>query len=176
MLSHFKNQIPFLHYQKIKGEHSFFVQKKNIEFVLTFLQKNYRSQMALLTQISAVDFLGLKYRFCVAYELLSVAYSTRLRVKVAVDEITSVNSVCHIFVCANWWEREIWDMFGIYFKGHPDLRRILTDYGFDSYPLRKDFPLSGFVELRYDTFKKRIITEPLELSQEFRTFTFESQW
>jgi len=107
---------------------------------------------------------------------LSLRFNTRLRVKIYVNEISTVNSITSIFINANWWEREVWDMFGIYFNNHPGLRRILTDYGFESFPLRKDFPLSGYIDLRYDSFKKKIIVEPLELSQSFRTFTFESQW
>ena len=92
------------------------------------------------------------------------------------NEITSVPSVVDIFINANWWEREVWDMYGIYFDNHPDLRRILTDYGFEGHPMRKDFPLSGYVEFRYDENKKRVIGEPIELTQEFRTFNFEMPW
>jgi len=99
-----------------------------------------------------------------------------LRVKVFVNEITSVPSIVPIYINANWWEREIWDLYGIYFDKHPDLRRILTDYGFEGHPMRKDFPLPGFVELRYHESKKRIVAEVLELSQEFRFFTFETPW
>jgi NADH:ubiquinone oxidoreductase subunit C len=95
---------------------------------------------------------------------------------VFVNEITSVPSIVNIFINADWWEREVWDMYGIYFDNHPDLRRILTDYGFESHPMRKDFPLSGYVEFRYDENKKRVIGEPIELTQEFRTFNFEMPW
>jgi len=97
-------------------------------------------------------------------------------VKIFFDEITFIPSLTRIFINANWWEREIWDLYGIYFKKHPDLRRILTDYGYEGYPLRKDYPLSGFMEFRYSENKKRIVGEPLQLSQEFRTFTFETPW
>ena len=123
-----------------------------------------------------MDLIGKKYRFCIVYDLLSLTFNTRLRIKTFVDEITTVPTIYTIFINSNWWEREIWDLFGIYFLGHPDLRRILTDYGFEGHPLRKDFPLSGYVELRYDTKKKRIISEPVELAQEFRSFTFEMPW
>jgi len=95
---------------------------------------------------------------------------------VFVNEITSVDSLVDLYINSNWWEREIWDLYGIYFNNHPDLRRILTDYGFEGYPMRKDFPLSGHVELKYDHNKKRIVVEPLQLSQEFRSFTFEIPW
>jgi NADH:ubiquinone oxidoreductase subunit C len=102
--------------------------------------------------------------------------NSRIRVKIFVNEITSICSSILIYKSANWWEREIWDLFGIYFRKHPDLRRILTDYGFEGYPLRKDFPLSGYVEVRYNQKKKRVILQPIELAQEFRSFTFERSW
>jgi NADH:ubiquinone oxidoreductase subunit C len=112
----------------------------------------------------------------VVYDLLSLTYNSRLRLKVFTNELQSLPSSVKIFINANWWEREIWDLYGIYFDQHPDLRRILTDYGFEGHPLRKDFPLSGYIEVRYDDNKKRIVVEPLELTQEARSFTFESPW
>jgi NADH-quinone oxidoreductase subunit C len=130
----------------------------------------------MLSCISGVDFLDKTYRFCVVYDLLSLTYNSRLRVKVFVNEITSVPSSVNVFINANWWEREIWDLYGIYFDKHPDLRRILTDYGFEGHPMRKDFPLSGYVEVRYSESKKRIVVEPLELTQEFRSFSFQTPW
>jgi len=102
--------------------------------------------------------------------------NSRIRIKVFVNEITSIDSTVNIFQNANWWEREVWDLYGIYFNNHPDLRRILTDYGFEGYPMRKDFPLSGYVEVRYDQTKRRVILEPIELTQEFRSFSFETPW
>jgi NADH dehydrogenase (ubiquinone) Fe-S protein 3 len=110
------------------------------------------------------------------YQLLSIQYNARIRVKTIIDELTAVESVTPLFSAANWFERETWDMFGICFLHHPDLRRILTDYGFEGHPLRKDFPVSGYIEFRYDDSKKRVISEPLELSQEFRYFDFASPW
>ena len=107
---------------------------------------------------------------------MSLTYNSRLRLKVFTNELQSLPSSVKIFINANWWEREIWDLYGIYFDQHPDLRRILTDYGFEGHPLRKDFPLSGYIEVRYDDNKKRIVVEPLELTQEARSFTFESPW
>ena len=108
--------------------------------------------------------------------MLSLTFNSRIRIKLFVNEVTPIDSIVPLFRNANWWEREIWDFFGIYFQNHPDLRRILTDYGFEGYPLRKDFPLSGYVEVRYDQSKKRIVVEPIELSQEFRAFNYETPW
>jgi NADH:ubiquinone oxidoreductase subunit C len=147
-----------------------------LKFVLTVLKLHIGNQFAMLTAISGIDLLQSKYRFCVAYELLSLTYNTRLRVKVFCDLITPVLSSTSVFSSANWWEREIWDMFGIYFSQHLDLRRLLTDYGFEGYPLRKDFPTSGFVEVRYDEAYKKIVIEPLSLAQEYRVFHFEMPW
>ena len=110
------------------------------------------------------------------YNLLSLRQNQRLRVKIATDEDTAVNSVVEIFSSANWFEREIWDMYGVFFANHPDLRRILTDYGFEGHPLRKDFPLTGYVEVRYDEEQKRVVYEPVSLVQEFRSFDFMSPW
>jgi NADH-quinone oxidoreductase subunit C len=112
----------------------------------------------------------------VVYHLLSVRKNLRVRVKVATDEATPVPSIIPVFACANWYEREAYDMYGILFADHPDLRRLLTDYGFQGFPLRKDFPLSGHVEVRYDDEKKRVVYEPVKLTQEFRSFDFESPW
>jgi NADH dehydrogenase (ubiquinone) Fe-S protein 3 len=149
---------------------------KNLLLSLKCLKQHIGYQYNMLTCISGVDFLGKDYRFSVVYDLLSLTFNSRIRLKVFVNEVTSVPSIVNIFINADWWEREIWDMYGIYFSKHPDLRRILTDYGFEGHPMRKDFPLSGFVEFRYDESKKRVIGEPIELTQEFRTFTFEMPW
>jgi NADH-quinone oxidoreductase subunit C len=112
----------------------------------------------------------------VVYNLLSITHNLRVRVKVTTDEDTPVPSVTGVFSSAGWFERETWDLFGIYFDGHPDLRRIMTDYGFEGHPLRKDFPLTGFVELRYDDEQKRVVYEPVKLTQDFRSFDFLSPW
>ncbi len=168
--------IPFLVYQNINKENILTFSKKYLILNFYILKKHIYYQYNLLSCISGVDLIGKKYRFCVAYDLLSLTFNTRLRIKVFVDEIATIPTLYTIFINSNWWEREIWDLFGVYFLGHPDLRRILTDYGFEGYPLRKDFPLSGYIELRYDLKKKRIISEPLELAQEFRSFNFEMPW
>lgn len=157
-------------------EISFVIPKEQLILVLKFLKYHLNCQYKLLTCISGVDFLGSNYRFCVVYELLSLVNNSRIRVKIYLNEIAFVESSVEIFHCSNWWEREVWDMYGIYFQSHPDLRRILTDYGFEGYPLRKDFPLSGYVEIRYDDIKKRVVMETLQLAQEYRSFNHEMQW
>ena len=141
-----------------------------------YVKNHTNLQMKILLDVTAVDYPTREKRFEVVYHLLSVQYNTRLRVKVCVDEMTSIPSIENIYRTAGWFEREIWDMFGIFFSNHSDLRRILTDYGFEGFPLRKDFPLSGFVEMRYNEIEKRVITESLELCQEYRTFDFFSPW
>ena len=118
--------------------------------------------------ITAVDFPSKANRFEVVYHFLSVRYNTRIRVKTYCSEVTPVPSLTDLYSAANWFEREVWDMFGVFFTGHPDLRRILTDYGFEGHPLRKDFPLTGYVEVRYDDEKKRVVAEPVELAQAMR--------
>ncbi|GFR51793.1 hypothetical protein Agub_g14252, partial [Astrephomene gubernaculifera] len=134
------------------------------------------TQFKCLLDVTAVDFPEREARFEVVYHLLSPRWNNRIRVKVCVDEVTAVPTVSKLFNTANWFERETWDMFGVFFSGHPDLRRILSDYGFTGHPLRKDFPLSGYMEVRYDYGKKRVVSEPLELTQEFRYFDFNSPW
>ena len=143
---------------------------------LTFLKNHTNTQFKMLIDITAVDYPSRSSRFEVVYQLLSIHYNARIRVKTNVDELTPMESVSSLFPSANWFERETWDMFGICFLNHPDLRRILTDYGFEGHPLRKDFPVSGYVEFRYDDSKKRVISEPVELAQEFRYFDFASPW
>nr|ACO50724.1 NADH dehydrogenase subunit 9 [Micromonas pusilla CCMP1545] len=145
-------------------------------FFMQVLHKTTTLQFKVLVDVTAVDYPSRAKRFDVVYHLLSVQYNTRLRVKTMVDELTPVHSLTSLYPSANWFEREVWDMFGICFLHHPDLRRILTDYGFQGHPLRKDFPLSGYVEFRYDDSKKRVVAEPVELSQEFRYFDFASPW
>jgi NADH dehydrogenase (ubiquinone) Fe-S protein 3 len=171
-----KKILPSLVYQRLDNDISVVASVDKLIFSLNVLKNHVGYQYKLLSCVSGVDFLGKDYRFSVVYDLLSLTYSSRIRIKVFVNEITSVPSCVNIFVNANWWEREIWDLYGIYFVNHPDLRRILTDYGFEGYPMRKDFPLSGYVELRYNESKKRIVVEPIELAQEFRSFTFETPW
>jgi NADH/F420H2 dehydrogenase subunit C len=167
----------FIESSKIsKSEICIYTTPKHLVQLLTFLKYYTNAQFKQLVEITAVDFPEQEKRFEVVYMLLSVRFNTRLLIKVRVDELTSVPSVVSLFPSAGWAERETWDMFGIFFTGNPDLRRILTDYGFEGFPLRKDFPLSGYVEVRYDGSKKRVVCEPLEMSQEFRLFDFTSPW
>jgi len=176
MNNQLKKVIPLISYSLADITCIVVVSHQHLFFSLKCLKLHIGYQLKLLSCISGVDFLDTKYRFGVVYDLLSLTYNTRFRLKVFVNEITPVNSVVDIFVNANWWEREIWDLYGIYFDKHPDLRRILTDYGFESHPLRKDFPCSGFVELRYNETKKKIVVKPIHLAQEFRSFSFQTPW
>ncbi|AFR26273.1 NADH-quinone oxidoreductase subunit C 1 [Bartonella quintana] len=144
--------------------------------VLMFVRDDSRCQFINLTDISGVDYPSRDKRFDVSYQLLAPRHNLRLRIKVRTDENTPVASACSIYPGAEWYEREAYDMYGILFSGHPDLRRILTDYGFEGYPLRKDFPVTGFVECRYDNEAKRVIYEPVVLRQEMRNFDFLSPW
>ncbi|KIW99197.1 NADH-ubiquinone oxidoreductase 30.4 kDa subunit, mitochondrial [Cladophialophora bantiana CBS 173.52] len=138
--------------------------------VFTFLKYHTAAEYTMVADITAVDFPTKNYRFEVVYNLLSVRHNSRIRVKTYADEATPVPSITSLYDGANWYEREVYDMFGVFFTGHPDLRRIMTDYGFDGHPLRKDFPLTGYTEIRYDEEKKRIVVEPLEMTQAFRNF------
>ncbi|XP_032520207.2 NADH dehydrogenase [ubiquinone] iron-sulfur protein 3, mitochondrial [Danaus plexippus] len=144
--------------------------------VLQFLKDHHNAQFANLVDIGGMDVPSRPYRFEIIYNLLSLRYNARIRVKTYTDELTPIDSACEVFKAANWYEREIWDMYGVFFANHPDLRRILTDYGFEGHPFRKDFPLSGYVELRYDDEQKRVVVEPLELAQEFRRFELSAPW
>ena len=144
--------------------------------VLKFLKDDPRCRFEQLTDLCGVDYPERDPRFDVVYHLLSLSHNCRLRLKIGVNEDQPVPSATEVYPSAGWWERETWDLYGIYFAGNPDLRRLLTDYGFDGHPLRKDFPLTGYVELRYDSEQKRVVYEPVKLTQEFRRFDFLSPW
>ena len=152
------------------------VDRESIVKVLTFLRDDANCGFRVLVDICGVDWPERETRFDVVYNLLSLTHNQRIRVKVQTDERSPLPSVADVFSSAGWYEREAWDMYGIMFSGHPDLRRLLTDYGFEGHPLRKDFPLTGHVELRYDDEEKRVVYEPVSLTQEFRTFDFLSPW
>ncbi|CAH8621220.1 unnamed protein product [Schistosoma mattheei] len=144
--------------------------------VLSFLKCHHSAQFLNLSDITAVDIPSRKYRFQIVYNLLSLRYNSRIRVLTYTDELTPIDSSCSIFQASNWYEREVWDMYGVFFYDHPDLRRILTDYGFIGHPQRRDFPLSGYTEVRFDDQYYRVVIEPVELAQEFRRFEFNSPW
>lgn len=158
------------------GELTLTVEPADIVAVLGFLRRDVQCQFVSIIDICGVDYPARPKRFDVVYHLLSPRQNQRIRVKVMADEDTLVPSVTEVFPGADWFEREAYDLYGILFSGHPDLRRILTDYGFEGHPLRKDFPLTGFVEVRYDDEAKRVVYEPVELKQEFRNFDFLSPW
>ena len=158
------------------GELTLDVERDKIVEVLTFLRDDTSCLFEVLIDICGVDWPARPNRFDVVYHLLSPRLNQRIRLKLQTDELTPVPSTVGVFSASDWFEREAYDMYGILFSGHPDLRRILTDYGFQGYPLRKDFPLTGYVEVRYDDEQKRFVYEPVELTQEFRSFDFESPW
>ncbi|MFD0917471.1 NADH-quinone oxidoreductase subunit C [Pseudahrensia aquimaris] len=158
------------------GEMTVMTGPDNILSVLRFLRDDTQMQFICFIDICGVDYPERKARFEIVYHLLSPRQNTRVRVKLAVDSQTTVPSCVEIYPGADWFEREAYDMYGVLFTGHPDLRRLLTDYGFEGYPLRKDFPLTGFSEVRYDDEQKRVIYEPVQLRQEFRNFDFLSPW
>jgi len=158
------------------GELTVTVERASIVDVLRYLRDEPAMMFRSLIDICGADYPGRKERFEVVYHLLSPRQNQRIRVKVRTGESTPVPSVTSVFAGADWFERETWDMYGVLFSGHPDLRRLLTDYGFDGHPLRKDFPLTGHVEVRYDDALKRVVYQPVELRQEFRDFDFLSPW
>lgn len=149
---------------------------ESIVRVLSFLRDDVNCQFKQLMDVCGVDYPGRLQRFDVVYNLLSLTHNRRIRVKIRTDGQAAVPTVTGVFSSAGWWEREAYDLYGIWFRDHPDLRRILTDYGFEGYPLRKDFPLTGYLEVRYDDEQKRIVYEPVKLTQDFRNFDFLSPW
>ena len=164
--------LPVYKIQIFSNEISIFLDERYLSNTLKFLRYNLLSQFKILTSISGTDYPEINYRFEVVYDLLSLTFNNRLRIKLFLHELSSADTVYTIYPAAGWYECEVWDMYGVFFKNHHNLRRILTDYGFEGHPLRKDFPLSGFIEVKYSDLLKRVINEPLELAQEYRTFDF----
>jgi NADH-quinone oxidoreductase subunit C len=158
------------------GELTLKAEAADIIRVLMFLRDDPECRFVCFTDIAGVDYPQREKRFDVVYHLLSPYKNRRVRVKVQADEDTAVPSAISVFPAANWFEREVFDLYGVLFSDHPDLRRILTDYGFSGHPLRKDFPLTGYVEVRYDDEQKRVVYEPVKLVQEFRSFDYLSPW
>ena len=162
---------------KIKsGELALTISVEALPEIMTFLRDDSECLFKVLVDICGVDYPDREKRFDVVYNLLSLSHNMRLRLKVNVDEEEFVPTVTEVFATATWFEREIWDLYGIPFEGNKDLRRLLTDYGFKGHPLRKDFPLTGYVELRYDEARKKVVYEPVQLTQDFRKFDFLSPW
>jgi len=151
-------------------------RREDIVAVATFLRDDARCRFISIIDVCGVDYPERDERFDVVYHFLSPARNLRIRVKISADDTTPVPSITGVFKGADWFEREAYDLYGVLFSGHPDLRRLLTDYGFDGHPLRKDFPLTGFVEVRYDEERKRVVYEPVRLQQEFRSFDYLSPW
>ncbi|WP_312688668.1 NADH-quinone oxidoreductase subunit C, partial [Brevundimonas nasdae] len=156
------------------GELTLVAPRERIVEVMTALRDQFGFQQLL--DVCGVDYPDREERFEVVYHLLSLTRNARVRVKVATDEVQPVPTVVEVYPSANWFERETFDMYGVLFSGHPDMRRLLTDYGFEGHPLRKDFPMTGYVEVRYDEEQRRVVYEPVKLTQEFRTFDFLSPW
>jgi NADH-quinone oxidoreductase subunit C len=163
-------------HEVVTGELTIAAKAADIVKVVTFLRDDPGCQFICIIDITGVDWPGREQRFDVVYHFLSPRLNQRIRVKVMTDEVTAVPSVIDVFAGADWFERETYDLYGVLFTGHPDMRRILTDYGFDGHPLRKDFPLTGFVEVRYDDEQKRVVYDKVRLAQEFRSFDFLSPW
>jgi NADH-quinone oxidoreductase subunit C len=162
--------------EMLKDELVLHVRTASLPRVLSYLRDDSQCLFKQLMDICGVDYPEREHRFEVVYNLLSLKHNQRIRVKVSVGEDEPVPSAVGIYPCAAWYERECWDMYGVPFAENPDLRRLLTDYGFDGHPLRKDFPLTGFVEVRYDEDQKRVVYEPVKLTQDFRSFDFLSPW
>jgi NADH-quinone oxidoreductase subunit C len=173
-----KNALPesITGYAIARGELTLHAQAADIVKVLTFLHDDPACQFLCLIDITAIDWPAREQRFDVVYHLLAPRMNARVRVKIATDEATPIASVVEVFRGADWFEREAYDLYGVLFTGHPDMRRILTDYGFEGHPLRKDFPLTGFVEVRWDDQEKRVMYDKVKLNQEFRSFDFMSPW
>ncbi len=159
-----------------RGELTVKARREGVLRVLGFLRDDPQCLFKQLVELCGVDWPERAQRFDVVYCLLSLKHNQRIRMKIETDELTPVPSAVPVFSVAGWFEREVWDLYGVLFSDHPDLRRILTDYGFEGHPLRKDFPLTGYVELRYDEEQKRVVYEPVALVQEFRSFEFTSPW
>lgn len=159
-----------------KGDIYVYIYPEFLKQFMDILKNHTNFQFKLLSDICTVDYPSRSNRFEVIYCLLSIQYNSRVIIKTYTNETSSVESLSSLYENANWAEREVWDLYGVFFSNHPDLRRILTDYGFEGHPLRKDYPLSGYKEVRYDDLQKRVVYEPLETTQEFRYFDFSSPW
>jgi NADH:ubiquinone oxidoreductase subunit C len=170
------NLLPTVRVDAHFDERSFLVSHKDLKNILFILKNCFLTQYKILTCVSGVDYPKNSYRFSVVYEVLSLKYNSRLRLKTLVNEITPINSIESVFIGAGWWESELWDMFGVFVIKPYSLTRLLTDYGFKGHPLRKDFPLSGFLETRYNSVKNKVLYENVELAQEHRVMSYLHPW
>lgn len=168
--------LPVIRLEIFRWEEAFTINNSHLKSVCKVLKNHFTYQFKILTCVSGIDYPNKKHRFQVVYELLSMMYNARTRIKVYASELTPIDSLEKVFPAASWWECEVWDMFGVFFLNHIDLRRLLTDYGFVGHPLRKDFPLIGFIEARFNVIKNRVVNEDIEFSQEYRLFEFASPW
>lgn len=159
-----------------KDELCIFTEKSSLINLIKLLKLHFSFKFTQLIDICGVDYLDKKDRFEVVYNFISLFYNFRIRIKILTNEYEAIPSISSLFSSSLWLEREVWDTYGVFFSNHPDLRRLLTDYGFEGYPFRKDFPQIGFFEIRYDDEKKHVLYEPVELAQEFRLFNFSSPW
>ena len=173
-----KNSIQIFDCKVLVSNNELSVESSKSDFIkiILFLKDHPNTSFDVLVDICGVDYPERKNRFEIVYQLLSISLNLRMKLKLRVQEDESVESLSNIYPCANWYEREIWDLFGISFENHPDLRRILTDYDFEGFPLRKDFPLTGFVQVKYDNETQQVINEPVKLDQEYRDFDNLSPW
>lgn len=171
-----KDILPYIACTQFHDEVSIVILKSDLLVTSVLLKKHINYQYSILTCISGLDLLVETYRFGIVYEFLSILHNSRLKIKVYTNETTGVKSLVSVYKNANWWEREVWDMFGIFIEDHPDLRRILTDYGFEGFPLRKDFPLTGYQENFFDANAKLVVAVSVELAQDFRSFTAETHY
>ena len=171
-----KYLLPIDKVYKYRNEIVIVIKPKFLLFTINFFKNFHLFQYSNLISVTAVDYPKKRFRFEIVYELLSIRFNNRIKIKICINELQSIFSCESIFPSANWFECEVFDMYGIFFLGHSNLKRILTDYGFEGYPLRKDFPLSGYIEVRYDEKNKRIVNECLELSQEYRVFHLQTPW
>lgn len=168
--------LPILTISRLKSEIFLNISSTKFIYLFTFLKYHTHCQYKILTDIIGIDYLSKKRRFHIIYNLLSIRFNHRIFIQIQLKDWESIPSIISIYRNANWFEREIWDMFGIFFTNHPDLRRILTDYGFEGYPLRKDYPLSGYFEVYFNENKKQVQYKPINLSQEYRLFQFKNPW
>ena len=171
-----KKWVPSILSSRTNSEITFYISSQDLIKFVTFMKRHTTTKVEQLIDITAVDFPQRKMRFEVLYQFLSVIYNTRFTVSISIKEGIRVDSLTSLYSSAGWYERETWDRFGIYFRNHPDLRRRLTDYGFKGHPLRKDFPVTGFTETRYNDFNKRIVYEKVSLGQEYRLFTLSNNY